>query len=126
MDSMPKMIAVCGIDCEACPLYRASFDPEAAQSLVGWFRGEGWLPAKGGAREIMEGAPYCLGCRSDRTKHWSANCGLLTCCVDEKGLDSCHECDAFACEQLTAWAQKAPKYARALERLQAMRDEAKA
>jgi len=39
-----KMIAVCGLDCAACPIHKASLgDIEAAQLLVGWWKGEGWL-----------------------------------------------------------------------------------
>ena len=39
-----KMIAVCGLDCAGCPIHKASLgDVEAAQLLVGWWKGEGWL-----------------------------------------------------------------------------------
>jgi hypothetical protein len=37
-----KMIAVCGLDCGGCPNHKASLgDVEAAQLLVGWWKGEG-------------------------------------------------------------------------------------
>ena len=124
-----KMIAVCGLDCAGCGLYKASLgDVEAAQSLVGWWKGEGWLKEDEGVDEVLARGPHCLGCGGDRSKHWAANCKILHCCVDQKGLTSCHECDDFVCERLEEWAQNAhpiqsAKYAKALDRLRGMRGE---
>ena len=30
---------------------------------------------------------HCLGRSGDRAKHWSPDCWILKCCVDEKGLE---------------------------------------
>ena len=120
-----KMIAVCGLDCGACDIYKASHgDVEAAQNLAGWWKGMGWLKEDEGAEEVLARGPHCLGCRGDRSKHWSAECSLLACCVDQKGLTSCHECDGFVCERLEEWVQNPPpgqgaKYQEALDRLRA-------
>ena len=110
-----RRMAVCGIDCSPCPLLRASHgDAEAAEHLAGWWKSEGWLEEGEGAAEILAGGPHCLGCRGDRAAHWSANCWILKCCVDDRGVQSCHECDDFACERLVQWAAQNGKYAAAL------------
>ena len=117
-----NMIAVCGIDCTHCPLLKASRgDAQAAEELAGWWKSEGWLKEDEGAAEVLERGPHCLGCRGDRSKHWSANCWILKCCVDDKGLESCHECDDFACEQLVKWAAENDGYTEALNRLRQLR-----
>jgi hypothetical protein len=49
-----KMIAVCGLDCGGCPIHQASLgDIEAAQLLVGWWKGEGWLKEDEGVDEVL-------------------------------------------------------------------------
>lgn len=119
---MENPIAVCGLDCASCPLLKASLgDVQAAEQLAGWWKGEGWLSEDEGAAEILARGPHCLGCRGDRAAHWSANCWILQCCVDDRGLNSCHECDDFACERLVEWAAGDEHYTAALERLRGMR-----
>ena len=117
------MITVCGIDCIRCPLLKASLgDARAAEHLARWLRSEGWVEEDVGAAEVLEGGPHCLGCRGDRATHWSANCWILKCCVDDKGLEFCHECDDFACELLVEWAAQNDKYTEALNRLRRMKN----
>lgn len=120
-----NMIAVCGIDCTNCPLLKASRgDAQAAEHLAGWWRSEGWLKEDEGATEVLLRGPHCLGCRGDRATHWSANCWILKCCVDDKGLGSCHECGEFACEQLLEWAAQNDGYTEALNCLRRMKESA--
>jgi hypothetical protein len=126
MEESERLIAVCGLDCAACPLLKAATDEGAAQHLVGWFKHEGWLKEHEGVAEVMARGPYCKGCRGDRSIHWSANCWILKCCVDDKGLRFCHECDAFPCQRLKDWSTENEQYAQALERLRRMRQEAPA
>jgi len=114
------MIAVCGIDCSSCELFAASTDERAAESLVEWFRREGWLKETEGAGEIRQRGPYCNGCHGDRCVQWTRDCWIRTCCVDEKRLGSCSGCGDFPCARLTEWAQKNPRYAQALSRLRSM------
>jgi len=122
-----KMIAVCGLDCAGCPIHKASLgDVEAAELLVGWWKGEGWLKEDEGVDEVLARGPHCLGCRGDRSAHWAANCWILTCCVDEKGLEYCYECEVFPCKRLSEWAGEREQYAEALKRLQQMGGRAKA
>lgn len=127
MQTEERMIAVCGLDCAECGLYKASLgDVDAAQSLVGWWKDEGWLKEDEGVDEVLARGPHCLGCLGDRSKHWAAECWILTCCVDQKGLTSCHECDDFACDRLEKRAAENEGDAKALDRLRGMRGETSA
>ena len=119
---MPEnMIAACGLDCSVCPIGRASpGDLDAARSLVGWWRGEGWLKEWQGVEEVLRRCPLCLGCRADRAAHWSPDCWILRCCVDDRGLDHCSECEIFPCDRLSAWGETGRQYGEALGRLHQM------
>ena len=94
---------------------------KAAENVFGWFKSEGWVKENEGMDEFMQKAPYCLGCRNDRTKHWAADCWILRCCVDEKNLKYCFECDDFPCKKLTEWAKENDHYKSALETLKQLK-----
>jgi hypothetical protein len=113
--------APCGIDCGRCNLFCAPDDEQAAASLVAWFKNEGWLKEDEGAREIMKRGPYCNGCRGDRSVQWSGDCLIRKCCVDDRRLQFCSECDEFPCETLVSWARNGAHHAQALDRLKAMK-----
>ncbi len=116
-------LAVCGIACSVCPLRKADTDAQAAQHLVGWFKNEGWLKKDEGVSEVMQGGPYCKGCRGDRSIHWSSSCQFLSCCNDEKQLHNCSECQDFPCEPLATFYKRDPKAKRAYERFKKIRTE---
>jgi len=122
-ETKEQMIAVCGLDCTSCPLRMASLgDVEAARGLAKWWKKEGWLKEDEGASEVLERGPHCQHCRGDRSVHWSPDCWILKCCVDEKELEFCYECDDFPCEQLNEWAKKGASYTESLNRLWSMRE----
>jgi len=122
MEAKKEMIAVCGLDCSSCDIRKASHDSEAARRLVAWFKKEGWLKENEGIEEAIKRNMYCNGCRSDRSVHWSPDCWILKCCVDEKRLDFCYECDIFPCEKLVEWSGKNDEYRKAFERLKEMKE----
>jgi len=113
-------IAACGLECGPCPIRRMAFDAEAAEGVVAWFKKEGWLKEDEGAAEALERSMYCKGCHGDRSIHWSAECLILKCCVDERSLDNCSECDIFPCDRLQKWSGHKPEYGKALARLRRM------
>ncbi len=115
------LIAACGIDCAACDLRRVPFDSAAASRVVEWFRGKGWIGPTDGQAEIIARSMYCRGCRVDRAVHWSPDCFILKCCVDDRGLSHCDQCAGFPCEPLRDWSRRSPKYTAALARLTRMR-----
>jgi hypothetical protein len=122
-EATERWIAACGLDCEACEIRRVPFDAEAAQSVVARFREQGWLEADEGVTEILARRMYCKGCHGDREVHWSPDCWILHCCVDDKGLQDCSECEAFPCDRLHQWSSQNDGYGRALQRLQQLKAE---
>ena len=121
-DFEKRLVGVCGLNCGDCEIRRVPNDPQAAERVAAWFKEKGWLKENEGVAELVERSPYCMGCGGNRSVHWSSNCWILKCCVDEKGLEFCHECDLFPCEQLSNWAKGSPRYARALERLNEIKE----
>lgn len=102
------------MDCGGCDIFQASNDPEVAQQIVDWFKKERDV-------EVKLGDVRCSGCKGDRAKHWSPDCWILKCCVDEKGLAFCCECEDFPCEKFSEWAKGSERYGKALNRLKEMK-----
>jgi hypothetical protein len=103
-------VAVCGLVCEECDIRQAPSDTKLAQEIADWFR-----TSRG--KEVDPGSIRCEGCRGPRENHWSPDCWILKCCVDERGLESCGACPDFPCQALEEWAATSAKYGDALERL---------
>jgi hypothetical protein len=116
-----RIIAVCGIDCTACPIRTADTRRESAECLIGWWQNEGWMKEGESVEDLMKRGPYCRGCRGDRKVHWSADCWILACAVDGKGLTHCSECGEFPCEKLTEWSKVQEMHAKGFERLMRMK-----
>ncbi len=114
-------LGACGLECRECSIYLARSDENVAHDVMDWFIEMGWLDGEMDVEEFMSDGPYCLGCHGDRDTHWSPDCWILHCCVDEKGLDNCSECDEFPCERLERWAENDDGYAEGLERLKGLR-----
>jgi hypothetical protein len=100
-----EMLAACGLDCGSCPIRRIPFDADAADQMVAWFKQMGWLKEAQGVADAIERRMYCNGCRGDRSVHWSGNCAILLCCVDEKHKQHCGQCsELMSCDKLEAFA----------------------
>lgn len=107
------MIAVCGLFCAECDIYKAVSDRVTAQRVADWFKTERGVDA---AAEHVR----CDGCKGGREKHWSPDCWILKCCVDSRGLEYCCACADFPCQGPRDWAANSPRYAEAVERLKRM------
>jgi len=116
-----EMISVCGLDCGSCDIRKVPSDPEAAKRVVAWFKKEGWLKENEGREEVMERLMYCKGCRGDRSVHWSSDCWILQCCVDDKGHEFCYECSEFPYQRLEEWSQQNDSYGKAFSRLKELK-----
>jgi hypothetical protein len=114
--------SVCGLDCGGCDLRRLPTDNLAANRIISWFQEMGWLSEREGLAEVINRGVYCRGCRGERTVHWSADCWILRCCVDERRLDFCYQCDDFPCERLATRAAGNERYAAGLCQLHALRE----
>jgi len=107
-----RIIAVCGLICNDCDIFKATENPQIAERIQEWFGKRG--------KEVRIEDICCDGCKGDRTKHWSGDCPILKCCVDEKGLEYCYECDDFVCERLDEFARGDERYTEAVNRLKSM------
>ena len=64
-----------------------------------------WLKENEGVAEAIERKIYCNGCQGDRSVHWSDNCQIMLCCVDEKHKQHCGLCsELLSCEKLEVFA----------------------
>lgn len=116
----PEMMAACGLDCGTCSIRRYAFDDEAAAEVLPWFRAMGWLAEGEGRGEAIAMKMLCSGCRGDRSLHWSADCWILLCCVDQRHLRNCSQCTTFPCDRLVEWAKTDDSYGKAFARLQSL------
>jgi len=108
-----KMIAVCGLVCDTCDIRKAKNDPKLAKEIADWFKKEL-------NKEVKIEDIHCSWCKGDRENHWSPDCWILECCVDNKGLEFCYECEEFPCKKLKDWAKESEVYTKALNRLKEM------
>ncbi len=120
----PEMMAACGLDCGTCSIRCYPSDETAAAEVIPWYRKMGWLRPDEGVAEAAAKKLVCHGCHGDRSAHWSADCWILACCVDERRLRDCSECATFPCERLVEWSARDLSYAGALDRLRAARSAA--
>ena len=111
--SMP-LIAPCGLDCSKCLIYRAKDEPEAMKDVLDWYRNERKI-------DMSPEQVVCEGCLGDRAKHWSADCDILRCSVDDHKVNSCSDCGEFPCERLEKFTERGPKYSKALKKLREMK-----
>ena len=111
-----KLIAVCGLVCSDCKMFKATHDPEIAKDLVNYFKGQ-WENVK------MEDF-HCNGCR-DAENCWTDDCWIRDCCITDKKLDYCYECQVFPCEKLKEWTNKDLRYKVALNNLKEMKKKSK-
>jgi hypothetical protein len=114
MKKSNELIAVCGIDCAECDIFKAAGNHQIAMDFASWLKAERHIDVK--PEDVS-----CLGCRGHRGKHWSPDCWILECCVDKKGLNYCFECVEFPCNNLREWSKSEPGYTKALERLYLMK-----
>jgi hypothetical protein len=114
------------LECGKCDIFLLPVNRGVQDKIIPWFKAQGWLKLEEGLAEVIDRKMYCKGCHSNRADvHWSSDCAILTCCVDEHKLDNCSQCDAFVCERLTTWAGKDVRYNLALERLRELRTHSK-
>jgi len=117
-----RWLAACGLNCETCEIRLAPHDPVAAESVLNWFKSQGWLTQDEGISEVIERKMYCTGCHGSRETHWSSDCWILVCCVDEHALNNCSECKDFPCGRLVEWSQGDASYHKALATLKAIHE----
>ncbi|MBN1517152.1 DUF3795 domain-containing protein [Candidatus Sumerlaeota bacterium] len=107
------MIAYCGLDCSKCDGYLAtqSGEQEKLQEVA-----EKW--SKQFNVELKPEHVICDGCKANKRQciHCATSCTIRKCCI-EKELNSCIECDDFACEDLRFIIDHVPEAKENLEKL---------
>lgn len=106
--------AACGINCNECNLYNAGHDMKAAESLVEWFKGRGWIETNENAEAVKKMAPFCNGCWKKSDVQWCGDCDLRMCC-EKKELNNCGDCSDFPCEKYKEWANNVDHHKKAME-----------
>lgn len=94
---MEQMIAYCGIDCYACPAYKATQnnnDDERAKVAAFW--------SKLFHSEIKAKDINCDGCLSKGGKLFGhcLQCEIRSC-GEKRSVKNCAYCNDYACEKLT-------------------------
>ncbi len=88
-------IGCCGIDCGLCPRYYTS------------------------------GSSRCPGCAGPRFSEKHPSCGIVTCCVVSKHLETCAQCEECPCARIGNWdaADSFVTHRNCLSNLRMIRDE---
>jgi hypothetical protein len=73
-------IGCCGLDCGLCPRY------------------------------YTEGKSRCPGCGGTDFYEKHPSCGIITCCVKNKGLEVCGECDEYPCKKFDPKIKEGGEY----------------
>ena len=92
---MDPILSRCGYRCDLCLAYRPNIekDPSNQQKLSdGWYKYFGFRIAP---EKIM-----CDGCLAEGSRTIDENCPVRPC-AKQKRLDTCAECDQYACEYIT-------------------------
>ena len=107
MESIEKRwLGACGLSCHTCPIHLR------AENVLAFFK----------SRNVDPDQVGCDGCRSSRDgRHWSSDCRILACCVHQKGLACCSECETFPCDRLDEWASGDEHHQQAVARLRDMK-----
>ncbi|MBP7583425.1 MAG: DUF3795 domain-containing protein [Spirochaetes bacterium] len=113
---MERMISYCGLDCAACPVYRATQkddDAKRAKVAGAWSRLFGY--------EFKIADINCDGCAKTDGRLFGhcTRCAVRQCGM-EKRLENCAHCGDYACEKLTGLLATIPNPA-AKENLEEIR-----
>ncbi len=90
-----NLVAPCGIDCVNCELYAENNRMDVVERMA---------QMTGKSVEEIK----CKGCREQGGCTIHADCKTLAC-VQEKGIDFCHECADFPCTRLQPMKQGAER-----------------
>jgi hypothetical protein len=102
-----SLLAYCGLDCHTCPIHVATLEMDAAKRACRRASVAALCREKYGMDISVEEVTDCDGCRVPEGRLFSgcARC-TIRMCVQDRRLESCAYCEAYACELLRAqWEQ---------------------
>jgi len=91
-----KLTSPCGIDCFNCELYKDNITGELQKKIAAY-------------KKVSLGSVTCDGCRESGCYLLDGKCATKQC-IEEKGVEFCHECDQFPCIHLHPCLDKAQDY----------------
>jgi len=97
MSGDAKLVSPCGLYCGVCPVHRAGSNPSLAESIGKLMN----MPAE----EVK-----CDGCRPQQgavMSRRSSVCETYDCCVNQRKLQFCYQCDDFPCLKLAPSVHRA-------------------
>lgn len=112
------MLAYCGIVCDGCPIYLATFeeDPSLKEKLRDQIARQ--CSTAYGMNMLPEAITDCDGCRMKSGRLFS---GCRTCeirkCASLRSLENCAFCKDYACVRLQEFFLGAPEAKAELERI---------
>lgn len=105
------MMAACGIDCAACPVYVATSRNDDQLRLR---TASQWSTELN--MEIKASELNCLGCRSDLVYGHCQRCEIRTC-DQVRAEENCSDCSAYPCDRLSKFLANAPRERARLDEL---------
>ncbi len=78
----------CGLYCGACPAYVATQEGHIAEQAAKW--------------QARVDDVTCFGCKTTVVSKYCRSCEIKSC-AQERGLESCAECDTFPCTLLISF-----------------------
>lgn len=122
-------LAACGIDCAECGSYKVTMaqDINAAEQLVAWYKGQGWIGEHEGAEAVLKKNPLCKGC-------WNTSddcffkCGChpnrdFRVCCTEKHISHCGECKEFPCKPYLEFVGDLEHHKKAMAHLMSLKND---
>ncbi len=109
---MKKMIAYCGLDCEACDAYNATINDDSELRVK---TAKLWSDMNN--VEITPEMINCAGCRADgiKTPYCESLCKIRRCGMS-RGFETCGECPELeGCEKVGAVIKNMPEALRNLK-----------
>ena len=99
-------LACCGLECNHCSIHLRT------DEVLEYWR----------QKDVDLNLIRCDGCRSESEgHHWSPDCKILACCVEERGLDLCAQCPDFPCPIIEGFAEGVEHHVSAVETLREMK-----
>lgn len=92
---MADLAAPCGLNCKACPLYKAEYDADFRKTLAAKMK-------------VQEDKARCPGCRpaGGQVTPMEEKCRTFACAAS-KQIDFCYQCGDFPCQKLAPCADRA-------------------
>lgn len=98
---MDNMTAYCGLNCETCPIHLATLEQDKSRQQTMRISIAKVCAEQYGMNLRPEEINDCDGCRTDTGRLFS---GCLNCeirkCASRKNLETCAQCNAYACDKL--------------------------